>query len=162
METNELWDRYWDTYVGFSLLHEKYWDFSFVKSHLCLSFLQNQQFLSPLFNQSFCSLFINEITSFKVQNYVEKNGGKALQVEEWRKLYNLSLDFGNDLAQSSVVKTLVGWVFFVYLCQCCQLQFEIFEFNLKILEILDWVGNTENQGCHYQILGIWDKRCNCD
>ena len=71
-------------------------------------FLRDQQFLDPLFNQSFCSLFINEITSFKVQNYVEKNGGKALQVEEWRKLYNLSLDLGNDLAQSSVVKTLVG------------------------------------------------------
>ena len=93
--------------IGFSFLH-KISRLFFREITFIFDFLRNQQFLDPLFNQSFCSLFINEITSFKVQNYVEKNGGKALQVEEWRKLYNLSLDLGNDLAQSSVVKTLVG------------------------------------------------------
>ena len=49
---------------------------------------------------------------FQVQNYTIENGGQALDIEEWKKMFNLSQDIGNDLLKSSVVKQLLGYGFF--------------------------------------------------
>ena len=51
---------------------------------------------------------------FQVQNYTKENGGRELDIEEWKKMFNLSQDIGNDLLKSSVVKQLLGYSFFQY------------------------------------------------
>ena len=44
----------------------------------------------------------------QVQTYVKANGGKPLNLGEWKEARNLAKDVGRDLIDSEVIKLILG------------------------------------------------------
>ena len=44
----------------------------------------------------------------QVQEYVKANGGKPLNLEEWREATDLARDIGRDLMESEVIRLIFG------------------------------------------------------
>ena len=60
--------------------------------------------------QLFFVTFGNEgiVFQLQVQEYVKANGGKPLNLEEWREATDLARDIGRDLMESEVIRLIFG------------------------------------------------------
>ena len=48
------------------------------------------------------------VFQLQVQEYVKANGGKPLNLEEWREATDLARDIGRDLMESEVIRLIFG------------------------------------------------------